>query len=70
MEDGESKDSKSVQVGRRGHHVKNKPWMSAKGREGQRAWEDNLERVRQEWMVSGIPQVCYAYAVFLCVCVQ
>lgn len=29
--------------------------MSAKGREGQRAWEDNLARVRQEWMNSGIP---------------
>ena len=29
--------------------------MSAKGREGQRAWEDNLARVRQEWLHSGIP---------------
>ena len=29
--------------------------MSAKGREGQRAWEDNLERVRKEWLSSGIP---------------
>jgi hypothetical protein len=40
---------------KRGQHVKNKPWMSAKGREGQRAWEDNLARVRQEWLKSGIP---------------
>ena len=42
--------------GKRGQHVKDKPWMSAKGREGQRVWEDNLARVRQEWMDSGIPQ--------------
>ena len=46
-----------AQVGRRGQHVKDKPWMSAKGREGQRAWEDNLERVRKEWLSSGIPHV-------------
>ena len=46
-----------LQVGWRGHHVKNKPWMSAKGREGQRTWEENLDRVRVEWLASGIPDV-------------
>lgn len=51
-----SLDSHLSIQGKRGQHVKNKPWMSAKGREGQRVWEDNLARVRQEWMNSGIPR--------------